>query len=301
MRWFWFQILWMMASWSAWAGSEVRIVLSDAEAAYREAAEAIVESLGKGVDVEVRPISEVSVQELRAGSPENRLWIPIGLKAVRHVAEHHGKGGAVLGVMLPMNSALKLVWTMVPGKLAYVYIDQPVVRSLALVEALLPNKRRIGVIASAENDAVLGELRAEAVQRGLSVNSAKVDQAEDVGPVLRRVLDESDVLLLLPDSVVLGGGRIKNVLIAGYRMRVPVLGFSPGLVKSGAVAGVFSTPRQIGHQAGAMARRWLAGGGLPPSQYAQEFSMDINESVARSLGLSLPSESEVARRIGASE
>lgn len=300
MCWFWLQFLLMLILPSAWAGGDIRIVLSETDAAYQETAAAIVDTLGRGVDVEVRALSEVGAQELRAG-PDNRLLIPVGLKATRYVAEHHGGRGAVLGVMLPMSSARKLTWSLAPNKLAYVYIDQPITRSLALLEALLPSKRRIGVIASRENETVLAELGAEAAHRGLSVNSAMVDLADELGPVLRRVMSDSDVMLLLPDAVVLGGGQIKNVLMAGYRMRVPVLGFSPGLVKAGAVAGVFSSPRQIGRQAGLMARRWLATGNLPASQYAQEFSIGINESVARSLGLSLPSDKEVARRIGASE
>lgn len=299
MRWLWWQLLLMLACCPAWAGSEVRIVLSEKEAAYQEAAAAMVDALGRGVDVEVRAMSEIDVRELRGA--ENRLWIPVGLKAARLVAEHHEGRGAVLGAMLPMASARKLLWRLAPNKLAYVYIDQPVARSLALSEALLPSRKRIGVIASAENEAVLAELRAEAAQRGLMLNKARVNLPEEVGPALRRILSGSDVLLLLPDTVVMGSGQFKNVLLAAYRMRLPVLGFSPGLMKSGAVAGVFSTPRQIGRQAGLMARHWLASGSLPATRHAQEFSIDINESVARSLGLNLPSGTDMARLVGASE
>lgn len=186
-----------------------------------------------------------------------------------------------------------------PGRVAFVYIDQPVERSLALLETLLPQKNRIGVIVSADNSGILKTLEEEALRAGLRLNATVVDDAGAVGPSLRKVLAGSEVFLLLPDAVVLSGANLQSLLMASYRLRVPVLGFSPGLVKSGAIAAVYSSPRQIGSHGGSMARRWIHGGALPPSQHAGQFSLDINSHVAKSLGLSLPHEREAAKVLGA--
>jgi len=109
-------------------------------------------------------------------------------------------------------------------------------------------------------------------------------------------------VLLLPDSLAFHAGNAQNVLLTIYRYRVPVLGFSQGLSKAGAVAAVYSTPAQIGRQGARMASRWKReGGDLPSSQHADEFSVAFNPYVARSLGVVLPDLGEVRRRLGADD
>jgi ABC-type uncharacterized transport system substrate-binding protein len=203
--------------------------------------------------------------------------------------------------MVPRVSADTIRWPgeLDPGHLSSVYIDQPVERSLALLMALMPGKSRIGVIVSPENMGILKTLEREAARRGLILDAEMVDDFRAVGPSLRKVLSDIDVFLLLPDAVVLNGANLKSLLVASYRLRVPVLGFSPGLVKSGAVAAVFSTPNQIGMHGAGMALRWLSSGQLPPPQHAAQYSVDINHYVARSLGLSLQLEREVVKALGA--
>lgn len=276
-------------------------MLSAADEAYEDAAKSFQEGLGKDRSVLTWTMPEVSPGQMRSLSEDANLIVPIGLKATRFVAENYGGQGAVLSLMVPRISAENVRWNRAgaAGTLAFVYIDQPVDRSLALLEALLPQRRRIGVITSPGNGELLKVLEKEAEQRGLVLNATMVADTTEVGPSLRRVLAENDVFLLLPDAVVLSGANLQSILLASYRSRVPVIGFSPGLVKSGAVAAVFSSPAQIGWQGGVMAKRWLTSGSLPNSQYAGQFSIDINSYVARSLGLTLPPEKEVARKLGA--
>lgn len=301
MRWLaLFAIFWLPVV-SAWAEGAVHLVLSEPEGAYEEAAQAFQDMLGVNNKAQVWSVRALSHEQVRRLTQDENLLVPIGLKANRFVAEHHGGHGAVLGLMVPRTSAEAIRWPseLGGGKLAYVYIDQPVERSLALLTVLLPQTNRIGAIVSQENGETLKALERETSRRGLLLNAAMVGDSSDVGPSLRRVLGDSEVFLLLPDAVVLGGANLQSLLMASYRLRVPVIGFSPGLVKSGAVAAVYSSPSQIGSQGGAMARRWLSMGSLPASQYAGQYSLDINNHVARSLGLSLPSEKEAARELGA--
>jgi len=118
---------------------------------------------------------------------------------------------------------------------------------------------------------------------------------------LREILPEVDVLLLVPDGIAFHAGNARNVLLTTYRYRVPVVGFSQGLSKAGAVAAVYSSPEQIGRQGARMAMRWRPeSGDLPPPQHADEFSISFNPYVARSLGIVLPDAAETGRKLGAS-
>ena len=74
-----------------------------------------------------------------------------------------------------------------------------------------------------------------------------------------------------------------------------MVGFSEGLVKAGALLGLFSTASQQGRQGAEIAARFLAGdGGLPAPQYPKYFTVRANYSVARSLGLRLEEEAALA-------
>jgi ABC-type uncharacterized transport system substrate-binding protein len=99
------------------------------------------------------------------------------------------------------------------------------------------------------------------------------------------VLAEADVLLALPDTRVFNAGSLQNILITTYRQRVPLVAFSAAYVKAGATLALYASPAQAASQAAAMVRIFLGGRGLLPPQSALEFSVALNERVARSLGL----------------
>ena len=76
-----------------------------------------------------------------------------------------------------------------------------------------------------------------------------------------------------------------------YRSQIPVLGYSESLSKGGALISLYSSASQQGREGAEIARRVLAGEtALPAPRYPRQFTVRINPSVARSLGLQLPDE-----------
>lgn len=301
MRWMWLIALLLLTGMaSAWANG-VRVILSDSAPAYVELAGAMRSALGSDVRVEVLRLSELGAEQVRMLSLQGELLAPVGMQALRFVAQHAGPGAAVLAVMVPRAAATAVSWRHAPAQVAHVFVGQAPQRMPELAHALLPGRTRLAVIVSAENQAALADMRAAAERLGQQLAVARVSTPAEVGPALRRLMADHDVLLLIPDAVVLAGDNLRHLLMAGYRMRVPVLGYSAAVVRSGALAGVFSTPAQIGVQAAALARQWhhtrrLAGG---QGMHAGRYSISINHHLARSLGLALPPPDEVARRLGA--
>jgi putative ABC transport system substrate-binding protein len=286
----------------AWADGVVHLVASEEGGAYSEAADSFREAFASSRQVKFWTLAELDVRKIRALTGENNLIVTIGLKATRAVAEQHGGQAAVLSLMVPRVSAERLNWpTALPRrKVSYVYIDQPPSRTLGLVAAVFARAKRVGLVVSGENTEAVKLLQQEAARRHLSLNLEMVARPEDVASALRNVLSESDVLLLVPDSLAINAGNAQNVLLTTYRYRVPVVGFSQGLSKAGAVVAGYSSPAQIGRQGAAMALRWKSDSGeLPPSQHADDFSIAFNNHVARSLGVVLPDLGEVRRKLGA--
>jgi ABC-type uncharacterized transport system substrate-binding protein len=116
---------------------------------------------------------------------------------------------------------------------------------------------------------------------------------------LQSLLLSSDVLLAIPDAEIYNASTIRNILLTTYRNKVPLVGFSPGYVKAGALCAVYSTPQQIAEQSAHMIKAFVDAHALPAAQYAKQFEVSINEQVARSLGLNIKSAAEVSLEIGA--
>jgi len=293
-------LCWLVTS-PAWAEGVIHLILSDQSGAYQEAAEAFRAGIGQRQAINVWPLADLSASQVQSMTRTDDLIVPVGVKAARFVAEHHAGQAAVLSLMIPRAVSEKLQWPAGLGrrKVSAVYIDQPPSRSIGLAEAAFPAARRVGLLISSENAGVGKLLLQESARRNLRLNVETVDTADDVAPALRRVLPESDLLLLVPDAIAINAGNAQNVLLTTYRFRVPVLGFSQGLSKAGAVASVYSSPAQIGSQGALMATRWIQGGELPPPQHAGEFSIAFNSHVARALGVLLPKEDDIRRKLGA--
>lgn len=288
----------------AWGEAGVHLILSDSGSAYQETVEAFRAGIGARRSVRLWNLADMSAGQVQALTRGGDLLVPVGVKATRYIAELHAGKAPVLALMLPRAAAEHIRWpTMLGrGKTTYVFIDQPANRTLGLIEEAFPSARRIGVVISEENQGAVKLLALEAVKRRLELKQETVTAAEEVAPALRRMLPDSDVLLLVPDTLAINSANAQNVLLTTYRYRVPVVGFSQGLAKAGAVAAVYSSPAQIGRHGAQIAARWLVDeGDLPPPQPASEFSVAFNSRVARSLSLNMTEESEIRRKLGAQD
>lgn len=299
-------LIWLpgLVSPAAWAEGVLHLVASGEGEVYREAVDAFRAAYAGPRPVRVWQLADLDRRQLRALTGENDLMVPIGLNATREVAENHAGRAAVLALLIPHVTAERLVWPagLSRRKLSHVHIDQPTSRTLGLVAAAFPQAKRVGLVVSGENADTVRSLQQDAARQRLALNVEMVARPEQVAPALREVLPESDVLLLVPDSIAMHGGNARNVLLTTYRYRVPTVGFSEGLARAGAVASVYSSPAQIGRQGALMAARWKPeSGDLPLLQSADEFSVSYNSQVARSLGVSLPDLGEVRRKLGARE
>lgn len=137
-------------------------------------------------------------------------------------------------------------------------------------------------------------------KHGLSFHEQAVG-ALTLPEALHELLQNSDVLFALPDSAIYNDSTIRNILLTTYRSGIPLIGFSTGFVKAGALCAVSSTPAQIAAQAATLIRQFGESHLLPAAQYPQEFEVTINEQVANSLGLPIKTTFELSHEIKAAE
>lgn len=279
----------------------IELVLSEDSGAYVELADLLTTELPR-TELRRLPAAKLEAETADAEGPD--LVVALGTKAL--AASLSQRAAAPIVAALVPTEAYERLSRSAPrqrsGKpLSGVFLDQPPRRRFNLIRLALPEKSRVGVLLGSEHSADLRPLREIAAEMGLELVPEVVAGASDIYPSLSRLLAEVDLILAVPDASIYNGSNIHNILLATYRARVPLLGFSSAYVNAGALAAVYSTPRQIAPQVAEMVRRALAGRGLPPPQYPRAFSVNINQTVARSLGLSLDQGAVLESRLGALE
>ena len=271
----------------------VVVVTSDANAGVAETADTVVtELLRLGLladDIGRVRATDFSRMANTSARTDTRVYLTLGVEALREVLKANVREPIVAG-LIPRTALDRAVAEF--GKrsglaLSALYLDQPVGRQLDLLHLALPEARRIGLVLGPESLAQQATTVAAIRARGMEPVVGIAITAENLFAGLKPALEDSDALLAVPDSLVFNNGTVSSILTATYRARIPLIAFSPAYVKAGALLCVYSTPQYIGAQAAGMVQGFLRGSGAVPSQYPSEFNVRVNDSVARSLGLSL--------------
>ncbi|WP_333708926.1 ABC transporter substrate binding protein [Tepidimonas ignava] len=282
---------------SAWAQDGVWLAQSDTNAANEEAAAAVRDVLG-----ERAAVSTALWAALQGAQP--RLIVTLGVAALRGMLQRRAREPGLANV--PLLAGLvprQAVEAEVPAGtrlFAAVVLDQPTERYGELVRAALPARRQIGVLLDDP-----ARRSAQVLQRWAAVAGrqliTQVVQEGDVAEALRRVLNQADVLLALPDVGVYRADALQNIIVGAYRRRVPVVSYAVAHARAGAVLALAALPAQAGAQVGEVARLMLSGRAPAPLTLARDFTVVVNEGVARSLDLVLPTPEEIAAAVRTAE
>jgi len=279
------------------AADAVAFVLSERGGAYAQVAEAMRRELNGGTEVTERLAGEA----LPHGAL--RAVAAIGTDACRSLAQSGVAAPIRVCVLLPKIAFERIAeGARVRGNtLTAVLLDQPLARQMALIRLALPERRRVAALLGPETHALGAKLAASAAAQGLRASFGRIESAEELAGALQKILLDADALLAVPDGLVFNSHTIQNILRTAFKNRVPLVAFSPAYVRAGALVAVYSTPQQIGRQAGRSLQGALAGRAMPAQQHPQEFEVSINSHVARSLGIDLDDEAALADRLSRME
>ena len=281
------------------AAARVTVVLSDDTAPYQE----VYQVVRAYLDDSGHEVERVYAEGLTQNAlQDTRLAVAVGVRSAESLSELDNRP-AVLAVLVPRAWYLKTGRTRLTGgrrSASAIYIDQPFDRQAQLIRLALPDVRRVGVLLSADQEGIVSELGESLRAQRLSLMHVLLDENDRLITPLETVLSEVDLLLAVPDPLIFNRNTAQSLLLTSYRYRDPVLGYSRSLTRAGALLSLHSSPAQIGRQTAEWVRGALSTTStrLPSSTYPAYFSVSINEQVARSLGFSLPSESELEKRLG---
>lgn len=286
----------LSASWAQ--AAKITILLSDMSADYRNVADAIMVNLAAerkaGLDIEVLSQAEWQNAEQAKNSA---LIVAVGVSAVQAAVDSKTRI-PVLATLIPKQTFEKIAGGkgMEAHRMTGLYLDQPFERQLYLIRAILPRAQSFGALLSPQTQGLSVPLRSVAERFQFAPVLSTINGEGELFPQLMQVLPQVDAMLAIPDNNVLNRQTIRNFLLATYRNRVPVIGYSQSQVEAGVLASVFSTPAQIGQQGGEMVRQILKGT-WPTPAYPRYFTVKVNNSVARSLNIALPDEETLQRDV----
>ena len=269
----------------------IYLVSSESTPSFQAATEAFSQELARlGVArQEYQQIALADIVRLDTVADEGKVVVTFGTEAFRQV-EARSPRSAVLATLIPRIGFERVLAQIgrkpAPGIVA-LYLDQPFARQLDLLHLAMPAARDVGVIWGPESISQQESLSASARSRGLALRESSLAAGVPLVSALRAVSSDVDVLLAVPDGRVYNPATATDILLTTYRARIPVFVFSPAYVKAGAMMSLHTTPEQVGVQAAGMVHSYLQSSTLPQSQYPADFTVTINEYVARSLGLAL--------------
>jgi putative ABC transport system substrate-binding protein len=236
------------------------------------------------------------------------LTVAVGTAAARAALERPGAEPLVLAMLSRLEyenlkAATPSALRRSDRRVGVLLRDPAMADQLALVNAVLPQKRRLGVIATPESEPLVRELQ-RAAQTAYPAWDLQVEIAPDarsLAAALRALVPRSDALMVLPDLIGDSQAATLSVLHAGAGAGLPVFGASEGLVRSGGLAAAVSTPGQLAQQARQLGQKVASAGNPsgPLVEAATPATVRINATVARGLGLRPPEERELTERLAA--
>lgn len=181
-------------------------------------------------------------------------------------------------------------------------LDQPSARQLSLIQLISPTFKNIGVIVTKQSAPQLKLLKESARQKNLIINE-HISNSDNVRYQIDDVSRSSDIILAIADTSIYNATSLSQILLTSYRYRTPIIGFSKGFIKAGAIAGTVSSIEQLAQQ--------LAESITHPETlkltasdnivYPKYFNVVTNRNVAKSLNLHFPEDNVLKKQLQADE
>lgn len=170
----------------------------------------------------------------------------------------------------------------------------PIKEQVDLLLKLVPNAKTIGTVycSSEVNSETQVKLMKEYAQsKGLTVVEATVSTVNDIQQATQSLVGKVDAIYEPTDNII--ASAMPTLAAITNPAKIPVICGEPNMVKAGGLATYGVDYYQLGLQTGEMAADILSGKTKPaemPIQALKEMKLTINETNAKLLGITIPSD-----------
>jgi ABC-type uncharacterized transport system substrate-binding protein len=177
------------------------------------------------------------------------------------------------------------------------YFEQPPQRIFQLARMIVPEARVAGLALGPVLQTQQPRLEQQALQVKLELRTAVVSPDSNPVEIFEPLVTQTDLMIALPDKAQWHSQTAKWLLYVAYQRSKPVIAFSERFTEVGAVASLYTKPRDIADQATAITLEMLDKPGPGQIYWPEKFHISTNPSVARSLGLRLLDEKDYRSKI----
>jgi putative tryptophan/tyrosine transport system substrate-binding protein len=165
-------------------------------------------------------------------------------------------------------------------------------KQLELLREVVPNLRRLAIIANVANPVVvveIGEAQAAARMLGLEVVIPEIRRAEDIVPAFKALEGRAQALYVFPDALVITNRARIHTLAMGVRL--PTMYASRDYVEAGGLMSYGANYPDLFRRAAEYVDKILRGAkpGDIPVEQPTKFELVINLTTAKALGIDVPS------------
>ena len=282
-------ILLIVPSRSAFSSSEVIIIKSSDIIPYQKSIEGFKQVFSQG------SFSEYSIDE--DYKEKGKSIVDSALKGGGDLMLAVGPQAAYL--LRTYSNSIPKVFTMAknPEKLfgtgeAYhgVSLDIPLDFQLKQIKAAFPDRKRIGVFYSRENnqqtiDALLPQVRS----LGLVLVAVPIVSTKEISESLKSLQAGIDILWVIPDRVIGSEKILKYIIKSMLVKKIPVVGFNEWFTENGAILSFSLDYEAIGKQTAELAQQVLQSKTTPGNfiQEPKQVRSIVNRKVAQKFSITV--------------
>lgn len=204
---------------------------------------------------------------------------------------------------LPDKHLPTLVLAPTPSTLALdkqdgvLYWTPSLAAQLALIRYLLPATNRIGMLVSSKDDeSWVRVFKQYAGDQSIEVRFVDADPNR-LARQVAELAANTDVLLAQPDLQIYNRENIRIILLSAYRQNRVLIGPSPAFVSAGALATLYASSDMIAEAVAQRLRYFSKNNKWPQATRLKTFTVSTNMQVAKAMGLTIPSTTELERMI----
>jgi len=270
--------LWFAATLPAeTAACDPVVVYRSGSDAYEEAAEGIREVLARSnCHPEFLDLADASSEKpLAKAIAGHRALVTIGAGAWQKAAPGNPAIAAlVLRRDLPAGNGTNAV-----------FADVPLTTILENLRELFPHKARVAWVRRPQSIAVDAATLNRARQLGWELIPVECAGPDKLMATFSSLKGRADLVVAEPDAELYNSATVKPLVLASLDQRLPIVGFSAGFVRAGALVGVYPDFRELGRQTGELILDLAAGRVTRGGENLRKVVVAINPRIVRLMGL----------------
>ena len=277
----------------SYSQENILVVMSGDQEIYQEFYSKLTDKLAKN-----NPISKINSSEINNEILNKYgLIITVGFQASIMVSKLKVQQ-TVIYSLIPDDGVSQASITCENKSCYKVFINQPISRYVSLFKVIFPKGKSLAFVVTKENKKTSLQLEEVLKTNVIAYKAINISQDSNITQILINTLSANDILLALPDVVIYNASTAKNIILSTYHKNVPIIAYSKSFAKAGALISLYSSIDNVANKTANVVTEIINNGPRSEKEYyPDDFTIETNSAVARSLNIEIDSEDIIKRNM----